>query len=96
MPESLQVEKLIQQQRQFFATGQTKNVNFRLEQLKRLKQSIINHQGDIIAGVKADLNRPEFEAYFEIASVSEINYAIKHLKSWTKPKKVRTDRKSVV
>lgn len=90
MPESLQVEKLIQQQRQFFATGQTKNVNFRLEQLKRLKQSIINHQGDIIAGVKADLNRPEFEAYFEIASVSEINYAIKHLKSWTKPKKVRT------
>jgi len=90
MPESLQVEKLIQQQRQFFATGQTKNVNFRREQLQRLKQVIIDHQGDIIAGVKADLNRPEFEAYFEIASVSEVNYAIKHLKSWTKPKKVRT------
>lgn len=90
MPESLQVEKLIQQQRQFFATGQTKNVNFRREQLQRLKQAIIDHQGDIIAGVKADLNRPEFEAYFEIASVSEVNYAIKHLKSWTKPKKVPT------
>ncbi|MEA5499677.1 aldehyde dehydrogenase [Limnoraphis robusta] len=90
MPESLQVETLIQQQRQFFATGQTKNVNFRREQLQRLKQAIIDHQGDIIAGVKADLNRPEFEAYFEIASVSEVNYAIKHLKSWTKPKKVPT------
>jgi aldehyde dehydrogenase (NAD+) len=88
MPESLQVEKLIQQQRQFFATGQTKNVNFRREQLQRLKQAIIDHQRDIIAGVKADLNRPEFEAYFEIASVSEVNYAIKHLKSWTKPKRV--------
>ncbi|MEB3282984.1 MAG: aldehyde dehydrogenase [Lyngbya sp.] len=90
MAESVQVEKLIQQQREFFATGQTKNVNFRREQLQRLKQVIIDHQGDIIAGVKADLNRPEFEAYFEIASVSEVNYAIKHLKSWTKPKKVRT------
>ncbi len=90
MPESLQVETLIQQQREFFATGQTKNLTFRLEQLKRLKESIINHQGDIIAGVKADLNRPEFEAYFEIASVSEVNYAIKHLKSWAKPKKVPT------
>ncbi|WP_413164922.1 aldehyde dehydrogenase [Capilliphycus salinus ALCB114379] len=90
MAESVQVEKLIQQQREFFATGQTKNVNFRREQLQRLKQAIIDHQGDIIAGVKADLNRPEFEAYFEIASVSEVNYAIKHLKSWTKPKKVRT------
>ncbi len=88
MAESLQVEKLIQQQRQFFATGQTKNVNFRREQLQRLKQAIIDHQGDIIDGVKADLNRPEFEAYFEIASVSEVNYAIKHLKSWTKPKRV--------
>ena len=82
------MEKLIREQRQFFATGQTKNVNFRREQLQRLKQAIIDHQGDIIAGVKADLNRPEFEAYFEIASVSEVNYAIKHLKSWTKPKRV--------
>lgn len=88
MAESLPVEKLIREQRQFFATGQTKNVNFRREQLQRLKQAIIDHQGDIIAGVKADLNRPEFEAYFEIASVSEVNYAIKHLKSWTKPKRV--------
>ncbi|MEL7036534.1 MAG: aldehyde dehydrogenase [Cyanobacteria bacterium J06592_8] len=90
MLDALQAEQLIQQQREFFATGQTKNVNFRLEQLKRLKQVIIDHQPDLIAAVNADLNRPEFEAYFEIASISEINYAVKHLKSWTKSKKART------
>ncbi|MDY7020790.1 MAG: aldehyde dehydrogenase [Cyanobacteriota bacterium] len=90
MSDSLQAEQLIQQQREFFVTGQTKNVNFRLEQLKYLKQIIIDYQAEIIAAINADLNRPEFEAYFEIAAVSEVNHAIKHLKSWTKSKRVRT------
>ncbi|MGL5082900.1 MAG: aldehyde dehydrogenase [Microcoleaceae cyanobacterium] len=86
----MNVTHLIQAQRQFFATGQTKDVQFRLGQLKHLKQAIANSQAAIVDAVNADLARPEFEAYFEIASVSEINYAIKHLKSWVKPKKVRT------
>lgn len=80
--------ELIHQQRQFFATGQTKEVSFRIEQLKRLKQAITSYQERIVEAVKADLNRPEYEAYFEIASISEANYAIKNLKSWVKPKKV--------
>lgn len=81
---------LIQQQRQFFATGQTKDLQFRLEQLNRLQQAIVEAQDAIVEAVHADLNRPEYEAYFEIASVSEVKYAIKHLKSWVKPKKVST------
>lgn len=85
---SSKLSDLIQQQRQFFATGQTKEISFRLEQLKRLKQAISDRKPEIIQAVKADLHRPEFEAYFEIAAISEVNYAIKHLKSWAKPKKV--------
>lgn len=84
------IQDLIQKQRQFFATGQTKDLQFRIEQLKRLKQAILDRQEAIVAAVNADLNRSEFEAYFEIASISEINYALKHLKSWAKPKKVPT------
>lgn len=84
------VRDLLQQQRQFFATGKTKDITFRLEQLKKLKQAILDRQEAIVAAVNADLNRSEFEAYFEIASISEINYALKHLKSWVKPKKVPT------
>jgi acyl-CoA reductase-like NAD-dependent aldehyde dehydrogenase len=84
------VKDIIRQQREFFATGKTKDVEWRIEQLKRLKQAIVDDQEAIVNAVKADLGRPDFEAYFEIAAISEINYALKHLKSWVKPKKVAT------
>jgi acyl-CoA reductase-like NAD-dependent aldehyde dehydrogenase len=84
------VKDIIRQQREFFATGKTKDVEWRIEQLKRLKQAIVDDQEAIVNAVKADLGRPDFEAYFEITTISEINYALKHLKSWVKPKKVAT------
>ncbi len=84
------VKDIIREQREFFATGKTKDVEWRIEQLKRLKQAIVDDQEAIVNAVKADLGRPDFEAYFEIAAISEINYALKHLKSWVKPKKVAT------
>ncbi|HEY9597199.1 MAG TPA: aldehyde dehydrogenase family protein, partial [Cyanophyceae cyanobacterium] len=84
------VKDIIRQQREFFATGKTKDVEWRIAQLKQLKQAVVEHQDAIVKAVKADLGRPDFEAYFEIAAISEINYALKHLKSWVKPKKVST------
>ena len=36
----ISVSDIIQQQRQFFATGKTKDVDFRIEQLKNLKSAI--------------------------------------------------------
>lgn len=81
---------LLQQQRAFFNTGNTRSVNFRVEQLKRLKQAIIKHQDAIVTAAKADLGRPEFEAYFEIGVLGELNRALNQLKSWVKPKRVAT------
>ena len=86
---SLAAERL-QQQRQFFASGQSQDVQFRLEQLQRLKDAIQERSAAIVEAVHADLGRPEFEAYFEIAAIAEVNYAIKHLKSWVKPQTIRT------
>ena len=82
------VENILEKQRQFFATGKTKEIAFRIEQLERLKQAILDRQQAICDAVNADLRRSEFEAYFEIAAVSEVKYALKRLKSWTKPKRV--------
>lgn len=90
MVDSLKIKDLIQQQRAFFATGQTKTLNFRLEQLQRLKQAITSCETAILEAVKADLRRPDLEAYFEMAPLVELNYAIKRLKSWAKPQKVPT------
>lgn len=71
-----------------FKTGKTKDVAFRFAQLKTLKQAVIEHQQAIIEALRADLNKPGFEAYAtEVWVIKEIDYAIKHIKSWTKPKK---------
>lgn len=84
------IAPLIQKQRDFFATGQTKSVEFRMQQLKRLKQAVIQYQDAIVQAASDDLGRPAFEAYFEIATLGEINLALKQLKSWVKPQKVPT------
>jgi acyl-CoA reductase-like NAD-dependent aldehyde dehydrogenase len=84
----LAVSDVIRKQREFFKTGRSKDITFRIEQLKTLKKAIIEHQPVIINALKADLNKPEFEAYAtELWVVKEIDYAIKHIKSWTLPKK---------
>jgi aldehyde dehydrogenase (NAD+) len=83
---SLQV--LVQQQRNFFGTGQTKPIAFRIQQLQNLQQAITNYQAAIVEAAKQDLGRPEYEAYFEIATVAEIKQALKSLKQWMKPRRV--------
>jgi aldehyde dehydrogenase (NAD+) len=84
------ITNLIQDQRRFFASGQPRDVDFRLAQLAKLRDAIIANQDHIIAAVQADLGRPPFEAYFEIATLGEIKLAIKQLKTWVKPRKVST------
>ncbi len=88
--EQSSIANILNKQRQFFATGKTKNVDFRIVQLKKLKQAVSDYQEKIAAAVKADLNRPKFEAYFELSFFTEINDAIKNLKSWAKPRRVST------
>ena len=88
MSEKTAIQGLIQQQRDFFATGQTQDIRFRLSQLQGLKQAIAFHETAIINAIKADLCRPDLESYFEFSPVAELNYAIKNLKSWVKPQKI--------
>ncbi|AFZ13319.1 Aldehyde Dehydrogenase [Crinalium epipsammum PCC 9333] len=83
---------ILTEQRHFFASGKTKDVAFRIEQLKLLKKVITEQEINIQNALKDDLNKSEFESYLsEIGlCLEEINYAIKHIKSWAKPQKVNT------
>jgi aldehyde dehydrogenase (NAD+) len=79
---------IIPKQRQFFQTGKTKDVAFRISQLKILKQLVSENKEAIIQALKADLHKPEFESYAtEIGVNKEIDYALQHINNWTKPKK---------
>lgn len=82
------IAEIVLNQRKFFQTSKTKDVDFRIEQLKTLKLAILEHEQAIIQALKADLHKPEFEIYMtELSIIKEVDYAIKHLKTWIKPKK---------
>lgn len=72
---------------QYFYTRKTYDVAFRLYFLKKLKKAIVANQKSIIAALYKDFSKPVFETYTtEIYSVlSELNFAISHLKKWVKP-----------
>ncbi|NER38087.1 MAG: aldehyde dehydrogenase [Oscillatoria sp. SIO1A7] len=83
------VEEAVRQQRQFFATGKTKDVAFRIAQLERLKRTIKENEGEIFKALQADLHKPEVEAYFEVIVSREIDIALKQIKTWVKPKRAK-------
>jgi len=49
----LEISEVVYQQHCFFGTGKTKNVAFRIEQLKILKQAIDEHKKAIVEALKA-------------------------------------------
>lgn len=60
--------------------------------LLKLKSAIVNHREDIAAAMYEDFKKPYPESELtEIhTSIDEINFAVKRLKKWMKPKKVAT------
>ena len=75
------VEQMIEQQRSFFYTRQTKDVEFRKKKLIHLKDTIKKYENDVILALKKDLNKSEFEAYAtEIGIVYDsISYFLKNI-----------------
>lgn len=83
---------LLIKQKSFFHTGKTKNLSYRIEALENLLNSVKSYEHQIMEALKADLNKSEFDAYTtEIMIVlEEIKFTLKNLKSWAKPRKVKT------
>lgn len=79
-------------QRAFFRRGLTREIDFRARQLRTLRNAIVQREGDILQVLKRDLGRPMAESYTsEIAIVlHEIDFALRNLAAWAKPRKVRT------
>lgn len=79
-------------QKKFFY-NRTIDLKFIESNLIKLKKEIILMEDEILTALYKDLNKSNFEAYVtEIAIVlKEIDYTIKNLKKWHKPKKVRGD-----
>lgn len=86
------IDDILTEQRKFFSTGKTKNINFRINTLQNLKELILSYEKEIEEALYIDLNKSKFEAYStEIGIVLyELTHILDNIKSWSKPKKVKT------
>ncbi|HDR6309514.1 TPA: aldehyde dehydrogenase [Bacillus cereus] len=83
---------ILEEHKGFFDTGATKTLQFRLEQLRKLKDGIQRYEKRIVRALYQDLGKSEFEVYVtEVGIVLDsINNTIKNLRKWMKPEKVKT------
>ena len=54
---------IFESKKKFFQAGHTLSYDFRILQLKKLKESILKYEEDIVEELRKDLNKSEFEAY---------------------------------
>lgn len=84
--------KLTEAQKQFFETGRTRDLAFRICQLQLLADAMRKNETVLEEALKKDLGKSVFESYAtEIGFVlADIRYTIRNLQKWSAPKRVRT------
>lgn len=86
------IKSVFNKQKEFFYLGKTNDINFRIDNLKRLKQVIKKNEDKILDALKKDLGKSNFESYAtEVGLVyDEINKHIKNIKRWSKIEKTKS------
>ncbi|MGE8434857.1 aldehyde dehydrogenase [Chryseobacterium joostei] len=89
----MEIERIIQDQRDFFKTQQTKNIKFRKMYLEKMKDLIIKHEDLLYEAIYKDFGKSKFDTFTtEISFIlNDIDYYLKNLQSLSKPKKVSTN-----
>lgn len=84
------IPEIVQSQKAFFASQQTKNVSYRKKLLKNLLKEIISREKDITNALYADFKKSEYEAVMTETSIviSDLRRTIKKMTSWAKPQSV--------
>lgn len=85
----MEFEAMVSRQREFWNTGATRSVEWRLTQLKKLEQALEEREEALCAALKADLGKAAYESWLsEIGmTLGELRFARKHLKKWAAVKR---------
>lgn len=86
------IPKLLQSQKDYFKTGETKDLAFRKTLLKRLKKELLKRETEITTALYNDFKKPIFESVATETEIviSELELTIRKLNQWAKPRKVRS------
>ena len=77
-----QILEIIENQRRFFSSGVTLDVNYRIAALKKLQHALKVQEAAIAQAIHADLGKSPEESYMCETGIvlAEINYMLKHIK----------------
>ena len=83
------IRQIVDAQRTFFRTGTTLDVEWRLRQLRKLRDAVIAHEREFEEALYKDLGRSATEAYLcDIGPiVVEINEMLRGLRRWARPER---------
>ena len=86
-------QEIHQSQQEFFKTQKTKNIKFRKMYLEKLKNVIIKNERLLYEAIYADFGKSKFDTFTTEISfvIKDIDYNLKHLNSFSAPKKVKTN-----
>lgn len=89
----MNIQQILESQREFFATQKTKNLKYRKEQLEKLKRSIQTNENLLYEAIDKDFGKSKFDTFTtEISFVlNDIDYYLKNLNALAKPKRVKTN-----
>ncbi len=87
-----EIPNLVASLRGAFDSGRTRPIEWRRDQLHRLKAVLEKREGDLLDALASDLGKPRLEGWAtEIGVViNEIEHALRHLAGWMKPERVWT------
>ena len=88
----MDIKEILQSQKDFFRSGATLPVSFRLDALRRLRALIVSREDEICRALASDLGKSDYESYMcEVGlALSEISYMIRHLRKFSREKTVLT------
>ena len=88
----MNIENIVKKQKKFLEKLKAKDVEYRIEKLKKLHQIIKESEEEIAKALHKDLNKDKVESYMvETGMVlDELSYMIKNTKKWIKPRRVKT------
>ena len=83
----------LQNMRVFYNSGATRSYAFRKQQLKKLRQALLQYEEEIYEALYADLKKSREEAYLTELGLmlAEIRTILKNLRQWMNPKPVATN-----
>ena len=88
----MDITRICAMQRAYFEKGETKNVGFRIAQLKKLQVAIRAQEKLLLDALQADLGKSGFEGYMsEVGMVlEELAYMLHHVRRFARARAVPT------